>query len=131
MIEQSYKLNMIPGGAPTVVNCSRYDVGSRNIVFELYCGATAFHESLAGATVTVEGTKPDGTGFSSTCTLSDDRVTVCLTKQMTDVAGRVTCGLTLTKDSEVLTTANFILNVEEAPLDKGAEIIKDAKGVKF
>lgn len=120
MTTQTKDINMISGGVRSYVNVSQYDVGSE-IKFALYDNSSAFTPP-AGTTVRVEGRKPDGNGFSYSASLSDNVVTVTVTDQMTVLSGEVLCELRLTKDSVDIGTANFILAVEEAPINSNIPI---------
>ena len=120
MITQSTKLNLIPGGIPEVVKVSQYDVGSRTLVFTLYNGAVPF--TAAGLSAQIRGTKPDKHGFAYDATYSAGTVTCELTDQMTVVAGNVTCELVIIDGSDVIGTANFILEVERAALSDDTDI---------
>lgn len=133
MISNNYKLDLTPGAVPLVIFVSQYDTKSRVMRFELVdkTGATISYGTVSAA---VRGTKPDGMGFDYAATVADSGsnkvVTVTLTEQMTAVAGRVPCEIYLYKgtpattttpasnDFEQLATANFILHVERAALDK-------------
>lgn len=121
MIEQIYKLNLIPGGVPVRVPVSQYDAGSRDITFSLYSGGLAFTVP-AGAVVTCDGAKPDRKGFSYLAAASGSTVTVSVTEQMTAVAGEAECQITIRKDGQVLGTANFLLAVERAALPDGVDM---------
>lgn len=120
MTTQTKDINMISGGVRSYVNVSQYDVGSE-IKFALYNNSSAFTPP-AGTTVRVEGRKPDGNGFSYSASLSDNVVTITVTDQMTVLSGEVLCELRLTKDSVDIGTANFILAVEEAPINSNVPI---------
>lgn len=115
MITQSINLNLIPGGVLPRINVSQYDKGSRTLQFNLYNGSTAFSIPSSSA-ITIQGTKADNTGFQYSCTYSGSVVTADLAQQMTAFAGEVTCEIVITKSGNILGTANFILNVEQAAL---------------
>lgn len=121
MITQAYDLNLIPGGVPVRVPVSQYDAGSRDITFNLYSGSAAFSVP-AGATVTVDGTKPDRKGFSYIAAASGNTVTVTITKQMTAVPGNTECQLTVMQSGKVLGSANFLLTVERAALPNESDL---------
>lgn len=121
MITQTYDLNLIPGGAPLRVPVSQYDAGSRDIIFNLYSGSAAFSVPT-GATVTVDGTKPDGHGFSYPAAASGNTVTVTVTAQMTAVPGNAECQLTVMQSGQALGSANFLLTVERAALPDTADL---------
>ena len=116
MITHTYDLDLVPGGVPVVAHVSQYDDDVR-LIFNLYA-STGVLNIETGTTVAIRGTKPDGNGISIVSTLSGASVTVDVTQQMTAVAGYATYELTLYKDGKELNTANFILDIERAALDK-------------
>lgn len=115
MITQTIDLCMIPGSTNPVIHVNQYDAYPGGLIFNLY-EESAF-EIPAGAAVTINGTKPDGYGFSYTASYSGNVVTADLTQQMTAVAGNVECELRVTKGDEIIGTQNFTLAVEEAALN--------------
>ena len=117
MITYTYDLDVTPGGVPLSVHASQYDGDSRTFVFRLFSSAGELSLPSA-AEASVKGTKPDGNGFSYTAERSGNNVTVQLTKQMTAVAGHVRCEIVINLGETELATANFILVVERAALDK-------------
>ena len=116
MITHTYDLDLVPGGVPVVAHVSQYDDDVR-LVFNLYA-STGVLNIESGTTVSIRGTKPDGNGISVDAALSGSSVTVDLTKQMTAIDGYATFELTLWKEEKELNTANFILDIEQAALDK-------------
>jgi len=118
MITKNYQLDMHSGGAPVIVHLSQYD-SDFSLVFNLYSSSGAFTIE-SGTTAAIRGTKSDGMGYSVNATLdiSNKKVTVTGDQQMTAVTGKQTFELTLTKNNKELNTANFILDVERAALDK-------------
>ena len=114
MIPQNHNLDMTPSGVPIVVNASQYDVG-REINFYLYNGSEVYTPA-AGALIRVEGTKPDGTGFSYSATNIGNKVTVSLTEQMTVLEGEIKCELRVTEGGSDVGSLNFTLLVEKAAL---------------
>lgn len=121
MITQKYNLDLIPNGVPVVVPCSRYDANSRTLKFDLFYNGQVFFVP-SGATVTIRGTKPDKTGFEYICTYNTSTVSVNIKAQMTVIAGLVPCEIRITKNNEILGTANFILRVEKEALDDNTKI---------
>ena len=120
MIEQNYNLDTIPfSSAVPVVHVSQYDSGSRTLKFKLLAGGSNY--DMTGVTgAQINGRKPDGTEFSYNMTISNDVVSIVITEQMAAVAGRVMAEVVLTgANSSVLGTANFIIEVEESPIDEG------------
>lgn len=117
MLNYQYDLDVTPGSVPLYIHASQYDGESRTFEFRLFssAGVLALPD---GCTAAVKGTKPDGNGFSYDAELNGTNVTVILTKQMTAVAGQVKCEIVLSLGETELGTANFILSVERAALDK-------------
>ena len=120
-MNQTYSLNMIPGGNPLRVPVRQFDKGSRTITMTLWNGSGAFSVP-AGAAVTVEGTKPDGKSFSSTASFSGTGVSFTVTEQMAAVAGDVRCQLTVTKSGTILGSATFLLVVEPSALPENPDL---------
>lgn len=120
IVTQNTKLNVVPGGIIPVVHVSQYDV-DREISFTLYDGNGAAVLDN-GTTVSIDGTKPDGHGFSYEGTLTGNVASFATTQQMTVLVGAIECKLTLRKDSQVIGTAMFILDVEKAGINEGTDI---------
>ena len=137
MMTNNYKLDLTPGVVPLVIFVSQYDTKTRVLRFTLVdkTGAAISYGDSDDVSAAIRGTKPDGMGFDYAASVSISSsgiatVTVTLTEQMTAVAGRVPCEIYLYKgepattttpasnDFEQLATANFILHVERAALDK-------------
>lgn len=117
MITQTINLNLIPGGVLPRIKVSQYDKGSRVLQFNLFNGSSAFTIPV-DASITIQGTKADNTGFQYACTFSGSTVTADLEQQMTVFAGEVECEIRIAQDDGdvLLGTCNFILDVEEAAL---------------
>lgn len=139
MITTQIELDVSPGGIAPVIHVSQYDTGSRTLLFNLI--ATAGDLILpAGTHAEIRGTKSDGNGFSYECYLSGKQVTADLTEQMTAAAGKAICEIVLytgtparegqaaSSDFTQLCTANFILFVERAALDK--DTVKSASEIR-
>ena len=116
---QEIKLNIVPGGVIPVIHATQYDVG-RELKFLIFDGNSP--ASLTGTTATIEGTKPDGNGFSYECTISNNEVTVETTAQMTVLSGSIDCKITFFKESDRIGTALFILDIEKAALNSNTPI---------
>lgn len=116
MIYYTTPLNITYGDYPPIVYLSQYD-SSFTLYFDLY--ATGGDLVIAsGTTATIRGTKTDGNGYSASATLNENRVTVIGDQQMTAVPGDNIFEIVLTKDDKELSSANFIIHVERAALDK-------------
>ena len=106
-------LDIIPNGAIKRVHVSQNDVG-RTLTFELFNNSTSY-TIPSGATVKIQGTKPSGFGFSETCTVNGNTVTVDTTETMTDEFGYIEAELQITNSGNVIGTSNFVLAVERNP----------------
>lgn len=121
MIEQTYRIDMIPDGAPVVVHVSQYDTAARRLSFELYNGGVAY-ELPAGAVASIAGTKPDNTSFLYAMTVSGNLVSIDLQQQMALVAGDVPAEIQITGAEGKIGSANFIIRVERGPIDENSVI---------
>ena len=125
MTPQIFKLSLKPDDHPPrvpVVFANQYDVG-RPFAAEIYdVDGSAY--TFTDETVTVQGTKPSGTGFSYAAACSGNTVSFTTTGQMTVVHGFVRCGIIITKGDVVVGTLAFLLYVQQAALP--AETITDA-----
>ena len=129
MITTQTELDVSPGGIAPVIHVSQYDTGSRMLIFNLIASAGDL-VMPGGVKAEIRGTKPDGNGFSYECEITGKVVTADVTQQMTAAAGKAVCELVLytgeperegaaaSADYSQLATANFILFIERAALDK-------------
>lgn len=118
MITQRTRLDMRPGGVLPVVHVSQYDNDGGALIFDLYDNGTAWNVPQ-GASVLLNGLKPDNYGFSyQAASISGNTVVCNLTTQMTAVAGAVICELRARNGAgtQIIGSTNFILQVEEAAL---------------
>lgn len=115
-----YKANMIPGGVTPTINVSQYD-NDYAVTVTLIEGAEIYTPP-AGATIRVEGTKPDGHGFEYPCTYQGNVVTMPIYTQMTVVAGRFPIELVVYQSGLRVGSCNIIFAVEKAPLGEDTDI---------
>lgn len=120
MITQTYNIDLIPSGVPTIVHVSQYDSASRTIAMNIYDGGVAY--DLTDKTVTVRGTKQDNTGFEYPCTVDGNVASFVLNAQMTIFSGDVPCEIRIAENGFVIGTHNFVLRVERTPLDSSIVI---------
>lgn len=124
MITYTNQLDIYPGNPPIVIKLSQYDTDF-SLVFDLFASRGTF-TIASGTTAAFREKKPDGNVISVDATLDiqNKRVTVApsdsIAKQITAIAGKCVCELTLLKNGDELNTANFVLLVEKAPVDKDA-----------
>jgi hypothetical protein len=120
-IVQNIDLNLIPDSEAVVVKVNQYDDGTGRIKAHLYLNDTAYTPA-SGATVRIEGTKPDKHGFSYTASISGNTVTANLTTQMTAVAGRTRAQIIVEEPSGKTGTFAFWLDVQAAALVDDTDI---------
>ena len=116
MIIHEINLDMIPGNDLVSVKLNQYDED-----FYLRINLFSRHGNfsvLTGTTAIIRGTKPDGEAYSADCSVDGTTVTVTGNQQMTAAAGRAIFELSLRRDGKELNTANFILDIEQAAMDK-------------
>lgn len=121
MITQHINLNMIPDSEPAILRVDQYDTGTGRIVAHLYNGDVSYSPA-SGATVVIQGTKPDLHGFSYTAGVSGNTVTANLTQQMTAVSGDTRAQIVVTETSGRTGTFVFILRVQESALQDDTDI---------
>lgn len=118
---EQINLNLIPGRTMPVAHASQYDVG-RTIRFNLFEGDTIY--TLDGTeTVNVNVRKTDGNVVTEelTVTASTSYVDVVTTEQMTACFGSNLAEIQIIKGDDTLGTLNFILEVEEDPMEGGIQ----------
>lgn len=115
---ESFNLNIIPGKDRPVCHASQYDIG-RTIRVNLFEGFNVF--TLDGTEViSISVRKPDGNVVTASVTnTSDSFVEIVTTEQMTACHGANLCELKIEKGADVIGTMNFILEVEQDPLEGG------------
>ncbi len=118
MITHEITLDMVPGGKPPELRLNQYD-SDFLVSFSLNARSRPF-ELEEGTTAAIRGTKPDGNGYSAEATVDRESITVLVTgdEQMTAAAGKGIFELTLYHGQKKLNTANFLIIVERAALDK-------------
>ena len=121
MITQEIDLNMIPNSEPVIVRVNQYDTGLGRIIAHLYNGDISYTPA-SGATVMIQGTKPDKHGFQYSATLSGNTVTADLKQQMTACAGDVRTQIVVTETNGKTGTFVFILKVQQSALQDDTDI---------
>lgn len=116
-MSQTINLNLIPDNSRHQIHISQYDIG-RTFIIRLY-EDSPLYSIPSGSTVKIEGTKPSGFGFSVNCSYSGSDITVVTEEIMSDEWGSIPVELSITKDGELLGTANFYLVVERSPHPHG------------
>lgn len=117
---RAYTANMIPGGTTPTINVSQYD-NDYAVTVTLIEGAEIYTPPV-GATIRVEGTKPDGHGFEYPCTYQGNVVTMPIYTQMTAVSGRFPIELVVYQSGLRVGSCNIVFAVEKAPLGEDTDI---------
>ena len=105
-------VNLQPGTSIPVVRVSQYDVGV-TLNFVVFDGnEPASFDS--GTTVTIQATRPSGTGFVQNCMRAGNVVTVNTVIAMTQEYGRMQAELRFVNGSIDVGTGNFVYIVEKA-----------------
>ena len=116
MITYTLPLDITPGEYPTRVYLSQYD-SAFTLIFNLFT-TEGILTLGSGVTAAIRGTKCDGNGYSAAATINGNTVTVEGDQQITAVAGENYFEHVLSKNGQELATANFVIFVERAALDK-------------
>lgn len=117
---QIINVDLVPGKVMPILHASQFDVG-RSLGVKLYNGGAVYN--LTGAeVVSISVRKPDGNIVTETLTnAGGSLVEIITTEQMTACAGASLCEIKIEDAGDVIGSANFVLEVEEDPLDGGIE----------
>ena len=116
MIIHEFDLDMIPGGNVPSIRVNQYDEDF-NLKINLFSRNGNF-SVLSGTTALVRGTKPDGNAYSAEVSVSGTVVTVPGNQQITAAAGKAIFEISLRRNGKELNTANFVIDIEQAAMDK-------------
>jgi len=118
---EQINVNLIPGKVLPVCHVSQFDE-NRQIKVNLFDGENVFAFS-GGDSAELNVKKPDTTIVTTALTVAAAQTYVELTtsQQMTAVAGANMCEIKITHGAQVIGTLNFIMQVEESPLNNGVE----------
>lgn len=113
---QSLSLDVAGKNLYKYVYAKQGDNGSRFVNVTMVANGTKVVPA-AGNTAKIRAQKPDGTGVYNPATINNDgTITAELTEQMLAVKGEVKADIMLLgANDQILSTATFIINVEEAP----------------
>lgn len=120
-IYNTFELDMIPDSAPVIVYCDQYDHGVDRLVIHLIDDGVPYVPA-AGATAIIQGTKPDGHGFTYEATIDGSTVTADLTEQMTACYGRTRVQVVVTEGEDRTGTYVFYLQVQKSALPDDTEM---------
>jgi hypothetical protein len=113
MLTYYHPLDVVPGGVEPLIHVSQGDTNTR-IAFELFARTGNFF--LQGGTeVNIRGRRSDGEKVTASAFISNNRIYVTLTAEMTATPGRGKYEVSLEKSGKTMGTANFILMVEKRP----------------
>ena len=116
---EQINVDLIPGKVLQVCHSSQYDVG-RTIRVNLFEGGQVFtFDGTQSAQLKVRKTDGNVVTAALTATMGNSYVEIETTQQMTACAGLNMCDIVIIDSSNSISTANFVLSVEEDPLDGG------------
>ena len=120
---ESIDLNLIPGESYPVCHASQFDNG-REIKANLFDGSSVY--TLDGTeTLILNVRKPDAHIISRTITNpAESYVIISTTREMTACYGNVLCELRISNGTSIIGTSNFIMEVEEDPLNGGVTTLE-------
>ena len=115
---ETIKVDLIPGKVAPVCYASQFDAG-RQIKIELLSNGQP--HTLAGTeTVTLNERKMDGCVVTAELTNNGGTFVILeTTEQMTAVAGACLCELQIEEGDVKIGTANFLMFIEDSPLNNG------------
>ena len=120
-MQRSITLNLMHGYAPQpILRVSQYDHGY-TVSATIRNGVESYSIPDDFA-VTVEGRKPDQTGYQYNCSFDGDTVTFTVEDQMSVLSGKSVAEVVLYSDGVRAGTANFMICVEPAPLNSDVPI---------
>lgn len=106
------KLDVVPGGEPQQYSISQGDKNSRFLAFSLFARSGEL-EIPQGATVTLEGKKPDGTELVVPGSLAGIGAQFLLPESAASVPGRIPCKVVIRSGISRLYTETFYLMVDQ------------------
>ena len=114
MIVHKKELDIVPGGTKAQILLNQNDADFQ-LQFTLSAreGEFTIEEET---TASIRGTKGKGGAYEAVATVSEGVVTVQGDANMTDEAGQGRFELCLTHGGKELHTANFLIKIEEAPV---------------
>lgn len=124
MIKAQYiNLNMVPSGVMPVLYCSQYDVG-RPLGMVVYNGGEAV--DLSTYTVTIEGTRTDGTPITAAVTTDGNIGGFATTATMTNKADSYQAKMVIADSSgNRVASLAFVMMVTPKTMDENAESIEE------
>ena len=126
-ITQSITLDFARSTMPVTVFAKQYDADTREIVITpLNNGAPYTLES--GITARLQMTKNDGTTVINNATISSNTITVTLTAQALTAAGTAVAEIGLYKNSTLLSSQIFYIDVQKGAYDENAVKSSDEYG---
>ena len=105
------KLDVVPGGEPQRFSISQGDKQSRTLAFTLFAGDGAL-DLPQGATVTLEGKKPDGSSLIVGGSLAGIGARFLLPESAARVPGQIPCNVVIRSGTQRLYTETFFLVVD-------------------
>ena len=125
---QRVKVNLIPSYnlILPVIHLKQYDrtesSEGKQIELELYSGSDVY-EVPSGAIVTIQGTKPDKTGYQYEATnVEGNLVVMDIKEQMTVLSGNHYAELRITKNGSILNSTKVVMDIDSSALQDDTAI---------
>lgn len=116
---EQINVDLIPGKVLQVCHASQYDIG-RTIRINLFEGGQVYtFDGTQAAQLKVRKTDGNVVTAALTAASGTSYVEIETTQQMTACAGLNMCDIVIIDSSNSISTANFVLSVEEDPLNGG------------
>ena len=126
-ILQSINLDFARNTMPVTVFTKQYDKDTRKIeITPLNNGASYTIEN--GVTPRLQMTKPDGTTVINNASISSGKIVVTLSGQCLTAAGTAVAEIGLYKNSTLLTSQTFYINIQKGAYDEDAAESSDEYG---
>lgn len=122
MIVKRIMLNLCEGMEPPPIRISQFDT-MWQLVFSILYKDRAW-VIPDGATVALLGRKSDGTEFSIDGIIEDNKAVVDCNEDLSNVIGFTVCALSFVVDEKRVTTVNFAVFVEPAPVVPGTSSLE-------
>lgn len=119
-----YDIDIANTGAHPIVRLSQYDAGGVEVVFTVHDGSEL--ANIDDCTARVDGTRTDGAAFSVSCDVSTGaQVSFTVAPEMTNGAGKHEAELVFMSGDSIMSTQNFIIDVERAAMRRDAAAVEE------
>lgn len=119
-LTKTFELDVEPGALPPILKVKQYDGDdTKEYLVTLYIDSQHYTIPSEVTKIVVEGSKPDGTGFSYDCVYTENEITFKLMRQMTVLYGDVICDFVFyDHDGNQISSHVFLLRVHRAAVQE-------------